>query len=355
MVAQTQTMSKNNQTQTQTQTLEPITPQTAVELYLEDKRSELAAASVRSHKSRLGHFITWCEQQEITNMNELTGRDMHRYKLWRREYNGGIKPVTLKTQMDTVRVFIRFVESIEGVPQGTAQAVQSPQLSDKANVRSVMLETEKAERILDYLEKYRYASREHIVMLLAWRTMMRRGAIRAICLQDYSSEKRCIAIKHRPEADCPLKNQTDGERIASLSKDTCGVIDDWIADRRPRVTDEYGHQPLIPTKSGRIHTSSIGTIVYNWTRPCAVGNGCPLGKEIDECEYTSRNHASKCPETVSPHAIRRGSITHHLRSDVPERIVAGRANVGVDTLERHYDQRSAEEKMEQRREYLNDI
>jgi len=65
--------------------------------------------------------------------------------------------------------------------------------------------------------------------------------------------------------------------------------------------------------------------------------------------------AGKCPSSVSLHAFRRGSITRHLNSDVPETAVGDRANVSQDVLEQHYDQRSEREKMEQRRQYLDNI
>jgi hypothetical protein len=64
---------------------------------------------------------------------------------------------------------------------------------------------------------------------------------------------------------------------------------------------------------------------------------------------------SLCPSSVSPHAIRRGAITHHLNSDVPETAVGDRANVSQGVLEKHYDQRSKRDKMEQRREHLDDV
>ena len=50
--------------------LEPIEPETAVELYLEDRENELSQRSLYGHKSRLGHFTRWCEDDEISNINE---------------------------------------------------------------------------------------------------------------------------------------------------------------------------------------------------------------------------------------------------------------------------------------------
>jgi len=86
-----------------------------------------------------------------------------------------------------------------------------------------------------------------------------------------------------------------------------------------------------------------------------IGRDCPHDREVDSCQATDHDDASKCPSSVSPHPIRRGSITHYLNSDVPETAVGDRANVSQDVLERHYDQRTKREKMEQRRQYLDDI
>ena len=37
--------------------LEPIDPETAVELYLADREAEVSKATLYSHSSRLGHFV----------------------------------------------------------------------------------------------------------------------------------------------------------------------------------------------------------------------------------------------------------------------------------------------------------
>lgn len=63
--------------------------------------------------------------------------------------------------------------------------------------------------------------------------------------------------------------------------------------------------------------------------------------------------ASKCPDSVAPHAIRRGAITHYLAEDTPAKVVSDRMNVSQDVIDEHYDHRSEREKMEQRREFLN--
>jgi len=336
--------------------LEPITPDEAVQLYLNHRQREVSEATLRSHKSRLSHFIRWCNnEKDIANLNDLTGRTLHEYRLWRRNFNGGIKPVTEKTQMDTLRVFIRFLETIDAVSPDLSDKVLSPDLESNENVRDVMLDKSHADAVLDHLAKFEYASRPHIVLTLEWHTMMRRGAVRAPDLRDYHADDQCLEIRHRPETGTPIKNQEDGERMIALSPQICTLLDDWIDGPRPDVTDEYGRKPLISTTRGRVHVTTVTSIVYNWSRPCRIGAPCPLNRDVEECEAASYESASKCPESVSSHAVRRGSITNHLASDIPVEVVSARANVGRDVLEKHYDRRDEKSKMEQRRKFLRNL
>jgi hypothetical protein len=62
-----------------------------------------------------------------------------------------------------------------------------------------------------------------------------------------------------------------------------------------------------------------------------------------------RNQASKCPSSRSPHQIRTGSITWQLDNGVPPEVVSTRANVGVQTLKKHYDKATPRKRMERRR------
>lgn len=123
--------------------LEPITPERAIELYLSQRETEVTQATLYSHKSRLGHFVRWCNEQGIENLNTITGRKLYEYRIWRRN-DGNLSKVTEKTQMDTLRVFIRWLESIEAVQEDLHIKVQSPSLGTKDNVREATLTAEQA-------------------------------------------------------------------------------------------------------------------------------------------------------------------------------------------------------------------
>lgn len=118
----------------------------------------------------------------------------------------------------------------------------------------------------------------------------------------------------------------------------------WDNIQRPR--DEHGREPLFTTSNGRMVRTTIRLTVYRVTAPCFRGAPCP------DCAGETE---TKCPEAVSPHAIRRGSITHFLANDVPTEIVSDRMNVSRKVLDEHYDKRSEAVKLEQRRGFLDNL
>lgn len=132
---------------------EPITPSHAVDFYLAQRETEVADATLYSHRSRLSHFTQWCVKNEVENLNEITGRDLYEFRLWRRT-DGSRTPASEKTQMDTLRMFIKWCKSIEAVPTDLHVKVQSPSLSAYDNSRDALLESDDAGQLLAYLEKY---------------------------------------------------------------------------------------------------------------------------------------------------------------------------------------------------------
>jgi Site-specific recombinase XerD len=179
--------------------LEPLSPERALELYLQERQTEAAESTVKARRYRLGHFVRWCDEEGLENVNELTGRLLHEYRLWRRE-DGDLNKVSVKSQMDTLRVFIRWCETIDAVEPDLSTKVLSPNLSNGENQRDVMLEADEAEDLLNYLTRFDYASLEHTLLLLLWKTGMRVGAAQGLDIEDYDSTEGTLVCANRGES-----------------------------------------------------------------------------------------------------------------------------------------------------------
>lgn len=337
--------------------LEPIAPAEAKEMYLDARAHEVSQSTLDGYHYRLKHFVRWCEEvEELDNLNDLSGRDLQRYKTWRRD-DGDLKPITLHGQLDALRLFLRWCESIDAVEPGLHEKLSAlmPSLSKQDEQSTSIFDSDEAENLVDYLRRFEYASRSHVIIEVLWHTGIRLGALHALDVEDYDGEGERLELRHRPDTGTPLKNGEEGERMVALSPEVCRVIEDWIEHHRHDVTDGHERRPLLTSRTGRMDRSSIRDAVYQVTQPCYYGADCPEGRDPEDCKATHYLHYSKCPANVSPHDIRRGSITHFLTEDVPEKVVSDRMNVGQDVLDKHYDKRDEEVKVEQRRGYLQNI
>jgi site-specific recombinase XerD len=325
-----------------------------MELYLEDRKRDCSVATVKGHRSRLGFFVEWCEDQGLDDMNDLSARDLHDFQVWRRQ---DLNVVSERTQMATLRVFIEWCETIDAVQTGLFKKLKVPTIPDGENSRETTLYVDLAEEIVGHLGKYEYVTVEHVTWLVLTETGMRMGAAHGLDVDDYQpyGETPHLEIAHRPETDTPIKNGTRGARPVAISSEVCQVIDDCLDHQRPDVTDSNVREPLLATVHGRAAKSTIRKYVYKWSRPCEVSGGCPHNRDPTNCEaVVDIDQVSKCPSSVTPHPIRRGYITHLLTSGVPVEVVSERCNVSPSIIDQHYDVRSPDEKMKQRWQILDE-
>lgn len=333
--------------------IEPITPEEAVNWYLEDRQGDVSEHTLQAHTYRLNHFIRWCDKNSIDNMNDISGRAIKRYKTWRQR-DGNLNSVSIRTQMATFRVFLKWCESIQAVRVDTYRFIDLSQPDGDGGVDSRILSPDQADDILGHLRKFEYGSLRHVLMELLWVTGMRTGSVRALDVEDYDSENAKLQVRHRPETDTPLKNKKKGERNVSLREKTCLLFDDYVAHSRLDTADDYGRNPLLSTSHGRVSRSHIRKLVYTVSQPCYYGS-CPLGTNPEECEFREADHRGGCPENVSPHAVRRGSITWALRNSLPQDAVSARMNVSQGIIEKHYYHATKDEKMEARRDHFDNL
>lgn len=337
--------------------LEPIPPQRAVEMHLDRMKEDRAEWTRTTHQSELRPFVEWCrEEGSIDNLNELSGRDLYEYRIWRRE--GGyskskvdeLAKKTLHSNLSTLRSFLRFCGEIEAVPSDLYEKVPLVTLTRDDEVSDSYLRPERAADIIEYLSRYEYASRDHVVWSLIWHTGARLGAVRALDLSDLELDgnKPSVEFVHRPGTGTPLKNDAASERVNRISRRVAQILQDYIDGPRVDVVDDYGRNPLVSTDAGRISAGTIRKAFYRWTRPCFIGKECPHDEDPDSCEFTKFRHMSKCPSSRSPHDARKARVTKYRNDGVPRGVVSDQLNASEDVLDKHYDRASEREKADRR-------
>lgn len=339
-----------------TPSLNSMTPEEAVDKYFDTR--ELKDNTQYTHESSLRNFfLRWCDDvADIDDMNALSGNDLASYRIWRRDEASKrvekLSPKSEETQQKITRTFIKHCESWEVVRSGLHEHVIVPSLDKNDEVRDEILDSETAKEVLEWLQKYEYGDVQHVVWLLLSSCGARTGGIHSLDLEDYVSndDGSYLKFRHRPETGTTLKNDYEGERNVDIPRSVSDVLDDYIADHRESSTDEQGREPLLTTAHGRLGKSTIRNYIYAWTRPCAIGRGCPYDRDPEECDAARRNNwAFECPDSLSCHPVRKGYITAELKAGVPKATISQRCDVSEAVMDKHYDHRTEEEKMAARR------
>lgn len=337
--------------------LEPITPETAVELHLEQMENDPDWTQT-THRSHLRAFTEWChEEGGIDDLTELTGRNLFEFRVWRREggYSEGqdetLAPKTVHSALATIRSFLRFCAKIEAAHEDLFTKVPLPDLSLDDEVSDSKIVPDRVPPILEWMNRYEYASRDHVSLLLLWHTGARTGGLRALDVSDVDLEgrKHSVRFVHRPEdgSGTPLKNDDQSERVNRISEQLAQTIEDYVEGPRREVVEESGRRPLL-TARGRLSPTTLRNATYRWTQPCAIGQECPHDKDPETCEWTARNHASKCPSSRSPHDFRKARVTKFRNDGVPRGIVSDELDASEQVLDKHYDRASLRERADRR-------
>ncbi|WP_436924900.1 tyrosine-type recombinase/integrase [Halosimplex amylolyticum] len=362
--------------------LESTAPTKALDLWFQSL--DRADSTIQSYRYRISPFLEWLEDEGIDDLSELSTRKIKEFEAYRR--SSDLDTQSLNNQFGTIRQWLRYCHKLQAVSKDVVKALDVPSLSKEDRVNTEKLITERAEDILYGLDQYRYASREHTVFLLFWRTTARIGTIHSLDLEDYynTDEDRerlreelanegfaphviesilddvefpLLYPRHRPESETPLKNNEGGERVINLAEWVGDVVEDYIQVNRKDVRDGHGRRPLITSAKGdgRLSKSAMRNWTYILTQPCEFGGPCPHDRDPETCEAREHGQGSKCPSSRSPHRVRTGSITNHRDRGWPISELADRANTSEDLIEGVYDQPEQLIRGAVRREFLEKL
>lgn len=328
-------------------------PREAAARYLNDKQPSVTEKTLYNYTTTLDQFCDWLvDEQNITDLRRLDSDLIQQYKEYRLE---SVATITARNDMVTIRGFVRFCETIKAVPRGLSEMIIIPTTKAADEICDDLVTQEEADAILKHLGKFEYATSRHVIFLILWKTGMRLSGLLALDVGDFDSVRPALEIRHRPTTGTALKQKANGERDVLISLDTATVISDFIESNRPNITDEHGREPLLSTQHGRRARTAVQRMVYTATRPCHYKNACPFDEVPETCEANSWDGASKCPGSVSPHALRRGYVTAARNAGQPKDVTGERVNMSGRVLDKHYDKGNHSEKAERRREFLSDV
>jgi len=344
--------------------LESTPPEKAFSLWMQQQ--DKADSTLQSYRYRVRPFLQWLDKEGIDDLNDVSTRHIKEFQAERR---GERTKQTLNNQWGTLQQWLRYCFELRAVSEAVVLAVDVPELTKEDRVNTEKLIADRAQEILENLDRYEYATREYVLFALLWRTTMRIGAIHSLDLEDlYVDEDDrdrlrqellqqgfadhvvesilndvqlpLLYPRHRPEQGTTLKNGVDGERVINIADWVADVFEDYIKVNRYDVTDDHDRRPLLTSQkgSGRLSKSAMRNWIYVLTQPCEFGAPCPHDRDPEECDAREHGYGSLCPSSRSPHRIRTGAITHHRDQGWSITDIADKANTSKELIESVYDQ-----------------
>jgi site-specific recombinase XerD len=315
--------------------------QEPLESFRSDKLEEVG--STTQYERKLDYMQQYFEEKvDIESTEDLTTEHVKGYHDWRKNESLSrdepLADTTLSDDMYLFREFIRYLIEKRLAPVRFEKSVEIPEVNyaEGEGVDEKKLDPELAAAALDYLRKYKYADPEHVSMELMCHSGSRKSGLIGRDVSDFDYEER--VLRYNSQETTPLKNDNSSEREVKLYNDLPEIIQDYLQDQRPPVTDDDGREPLLTKGDGRMSPSMLQKTAYKWTRPCAVGLDCPHDRDPEDCEAAQKNNAAyKCPSSRAPHHIRSGYITDQKNRGVSGDAVEQRCDVSPRVQKLHYD------------------
>lgn len=299
-------------------------------------------SSMGAYKPGIRHFIDYAEERGVTHLSGLNRALLVDF----RTYIDGTDYArsTQEHYVKSVREWIKWLEMRGRLPDGLGEdaheLIKPVELTREERRSDARLDINRADRIVSWLDEHEPHSRRAIIFKVLAKTGVRTCELRALDLEDVEMTDTGgrLKVRHRPKKGTPLKRAMH-DRHVPINRALYEDIRTYAEHYRKDATDDYGREPLITTVKGRACSTTISDTVYLLT--------CPQTTNIGECDCDGRRRvgeASRCEESVGPHAIRAMAVTKASNNGATWRECAAMFGARSDTLRRHYDRGTKDEK-----------
>lgn len=166
----------------------------AIERWLRKRQTDATEQTLRGYRSRMTQFLKWAIEQELETVAELDAWTLDEYQLHLRDQ--GFAPTTVKGRLNTVRLWIEYLEALDLVDSGLSDAIDVPNLSwseEQSETRLAQDDALSALRLLRESQEH-YGAGMHAVLEVIWHVGARMGASKALDLEDFNPEEQSLAF-----------------------------------------------------------------------------------------------------------------------------------------------------------------
>ncbi len=337
--------------ETKNESLDSPTLDDLYERYLSRKENRSPATRAQ-YKRTIPEFIAFAESKGITTPLGLSTELSEGYvDEVKKEYEAD---ATQLTYTKNVRSWLRWLSKRQYCNEATYRVLDKDELGLNPAARDEAIPEPVARHIIEQLAEQRYGMNMHVLIELDYNAGLRVGDLYSLDVEDFIFEDNTIVIRHRPETGTRLKNGEekdvtpgDGERDVKIKDRVTDVIQWYIENERPDVTDDHGRSPLFATVHGRASKSTLRRWIYKatscrWTPTENENHG-----ESVTCDGNCNPDSNVCQYSYCPHAIRRGSIVNQLSNGLSPSRARKRFDVSIPVMDKHYDPRTKrKEKMD---------
>jgi site-specific recombinase XerD len=338
-------------------TTEPkVTFEDAWERYQEEKRTdpEHSNGSIEAYRYGVRKFLSWSDEHNHTP-ESLDEWDVGKFTTWLTKTHD-LEPTTIASYTKAVKQLLKYCNTMGLIEESVVEGHSVRTASKSERQWDKEIDRDRAEKIMEYLQREYSGRRNTVIFTILLRTGMRLSGLRAIDIEDieYSEDTGArIHLQERGEgtsgANTTLKGGRSHERFINIKQETFEEIQHYVSEHRKDVDDD-GRKPLLTTRFGRIGPSAIQENIYKVT--------CPNHTGIGDCSctgITTTKNASDCEMSVSPHTLRGCHVTNLLDNGWTFEQISGRVGAKAETLRAHYDKSTKAEEANRRKSLVDDL